>query len=170
MAILNFPANPSDGQEYNAPTGVIYSYSSQYNVWTAFNPPAPTGYVTNVTHFFDNATNTSTILTSSNPQVIITALNPEVDGPFPAISCPFNPIYKKYGVTFATPFLNNTYTVDYFNDLNIGATGVSSAYHSHLIENKTASGFTIQICVRPVVNPGLFALSYRRGFSIAVSA
>jgi hypothetical protein len=33
MANLNFPANPNDGDEYNAPTGVVYVYVAAKTRW-----------------------------------------------------------------------------------------------------------------------------------------
>jgi hypothetical protein len=170
MAILNFPANPTNGQEYTAPTGVIYSYDGQYNVWTAFNTPAPSGYIANFTHFFNNTTDITTSLTSSNPQVTITALNPTAPDAPASVSCPYNTIYKKYGISFATAFGDTTYTIDVYNVSNLSAGGSSSAYNNYQITNKTVSGFVVQFCIRTIDNPGLFTLGYRRNFSIAASA
>ena len=170
MAILNFPPNPTGGQEYTAPTGVIYSYNNQYNVWTAFETPAPSGYITNVTHFFNNDTNITISLTSSNPGIIVTALNPTAADPTPTISCPFGTTFKKYSVTFSTPFVDTSYTIDVYNVSNLSAGGASNAYNSYQVTNKTVSGFVVQFCVRPTSSPGLFGLGYRRTFSIAASA
>lgn len=170
MAILNFPSNPANGDEYTAPTGVIYSYDGQYNVWTAFNTPAPSGYISNVTHFFNNDTNSTISLTSSNPGIIVVAANPTAADPAPVISCPFNTLFKKYTVTFGTAFLDTSYTIDVYNVSNLSAGGASNAYNSYQISSKTTTGFTLQFCIKTISSPGLLTIGYRRSFSMAISA
>jgi hypothetical protein len=37
MAIINFPTNPVDGQQYTSPSGVLYTYSSSVGSWLITN-------------------------------------------------------------------------------------------------------------------------------------
>jgi hypothetical protein len=75
MAIINFPTSPADGQQYTAPNGVLYTYSSSVGSWLLANnggSGGATGTVTSV-----NVSGGSTGLTFSGGPVtgagIITA-------------------------------------------------------------------------------------------------
>ena len=49
MAVIDFPASPTDGQIFSATNGVVYKYSAAYTSWLAQNPAPPLGGTGQVT-------------------------------------------------------------------------------------------------------------------------
>lgn len=134
-----------------------------------FNPNQG-GYITTVTHYFNNDTDTTTLINSTNSQVTVTPVNQTAPDPAAADSCAWNPESKKYDIIFGTPFENASYIIGVYNVSDVSAGGGTSPYNSYQITNKTAYGFTVQFCVKSTSNPGKFNLGYRRNFTIAASA
>jgi hypothetical protein len=134
-----------------------------------FNPNEG-GYISTITHYFNNETDVTTLINSTNSQVVATPINPTSIDPTPSDSCAWNPNGKKYNISFATPFENSSYIIGVYNVSDISAGGNPGEYNSYQITNKTISGFTIQFCNKTSLNPKLFNVGYRRNFSIAASA
>lgn len=132
--------------------------------------PNEGGYISTITHYFNNDTDVTTLINSTNSQVVVTPVNPTAIDPSPADSCVWNASSKKYNITFSTPFENASYIVGVYNVSDVSAGGGTNPYHSYQITNKTISGFTLQFCIKTAANPQLFTIGYRRSFTIAASA
>ena len=99
-------------------------------------------YQSNVTHVFDNNSNTH-ILTQSSPDLNVSYMNPSAGDGLPCGTISYG---KYYRVTFKTPFIDANYGIAINSLCQQTAGGGGGAMSVGGIANKTRFGFDIWFC------------------------